>query len=141
MIDFYAYRPNGQIVMTGYCPESQLEYQQVAGAEIAVGVADFRTQYRASDGTLQTIPPRPSEYHDFNYDTKSWAPNEEAASSGVRAERNRLLQESDWTDTASAPERLGQDAYQAWQTYRQELRDVTNQAGFPLSVAWPVPPQ
>lgn len=57
----------------------------------------------------------------------------------VRTQRNRLLLESDWTDTYSAPTRLGQTLYAAWQTYRQALRDVTQQPD-PFNITWPQPP-
>lgn len=57
----------------------------------------------------------------------------------VRLERNGLLAASDWTDTASAPARLGEELYGAWQTYRQALRDVTTQAD-PANIIWPVAP-
>lgn len=53
----------------------------------------------------------------------------------VRAQRNQLLADCDWTQLPDAPV----DA-QAWATYRQELRDVTAQAGFPWEVVWPTPP-
>jgi len=43
-----------------------------------------------------------------------------------RAERNRLLAASDWTQVLDAPvDRT------AWATYRQQLRDITEQEGFP----------
>lgn len=58
----------------------------------------------------------------------------------VKEKRDRLLQESDWTDTYSAPSRLGQDAYLQWQNYRQALRDVPSQSGYPLAVVWPQTP-
>lgn len=54
--------------------------------------------------------------------------------------RKELLQESDWTDTVSAVERLGESKYQEWQTYRQTLRDIPQQSGFPLNVIYPTPP-
>jgi hypothetical protein len=54
----------------------------------------------------------------------------------VRAERNALLTASDWTQVADAPV----DAA-AWATYRQALRDITDQAGFPHSVVWPAKPE
>jgi hypothetical protein len=54
----------------------------------------------------------------------------------IRAERNRLLSESDWTQVLDAP--VDQDA---WATYRQALRDITSQEGFPHSVVWPTKPQ
>jgi len=53
----------------------------------------------------------------------------------VRAQRNGLLAQSDWTQlsdsTADKP---------AWADYRQELRDVPNQQGFPWQVVWPEKP-
>ena len=53
----------------------------------------------------------------------------------VRAERDRLLAACDWTQVQDAPV----DAA-AWATYRQALRDVPEQAGFPEAVEWPVAP-
>ena len=53
----------------------------------------------------------------------------------VRDKRNRLLQESDWTQLNDATcDQL------AWKTYRKQLRDITKQDGFPLSVVWPNAP-
>jgi hypothetical protein len=54
----------------------------------------------------------------------------------VLAKRNGLLAESDWTDTVSAKIRLGEDLYSSWQTYRQSLRDITKQTGYPRDVVW-----
>jgi hypothetical protein len=53
----------------------------------------------------------------------------------VRTSRNDLLTKCDWTQiadsTADKP---------AWAIYRQALRDVTVQEGFPWNVTWPVEP-
>jgi hypothetical protein len=57
-------------------------------------------------------------------------------SSLVRSERNQRLAACDWTQLPDAPV----DAT-AWTAYRQELRDVTGQAGFPWAVTWPVAPE
>ena len=54
--------------------------------------------------------------------------------------RKELLQASDWTDTVSAQTRLGDLLYQAWQDYRQALRDITLQANYPTDVIWPIAP-
>lgn len=62
-------------------------------------------------------------------------PDEEKAGQ-VRAERNGLLTASDWTQVADAP--VGKAA---WATYRQALRDVTEQSGFPWTVEWPTQPE
>ena len=53
----------------------------------------------------------------------------------IRAQRNALLAESDWTQIADAPVNKT-----AWAAYRQELRDITEQAGFPTEVIWPTKP-
>ncbi|MBM3492425.1 MAG: hypothetical protein FJX68_18700 [Alphaproteobacteria bacterium] len=55
---------------------------------------------------------------------------------GVRADRNKRLAECDWTQLADAPVDR-----EAWATYRQALRDVPAQAGFPWAVEWPEKPE
>ena len=49
----------------------------------------------------------------------------------VRAERNKLLADCDWTQLPDA----SADAA-AWATYRQALRDITTQAN-PFNIVWP----
>lgn len=56
----------------------------------------------------------------------------------ARALRNSLIAQSDWTVLADAPLSAAQKT--AWAAYRQSLRDVTAQAGFPVDVVWPVKP-
>ena len=53
----------------------------------------------------------------------------------ARSKRNQLLTASDWTQVADAPVDQA-----AWATYRQELRDITSQEGFPEAITWPVAP-
>lgn len=53
----------------------------------------------------------------------------------VRNIRDSLLAKSDWTQVADAP--VDQTA---WVEYRQKLRDVPQQAGFPHEVDWPAEP-
>lgn len=52
----------------------------------------------------------------------------------IRAERNRKLYDCDWTQLPDAPVDTA-----AWATYRQQLRDVTNQLD-PFEIVWPTPP-
>lgn len=53
----------------------------------------------------------------------------------VRQQRNVLLSACDWTQLSDAPVNSG-----PWVIYRQELRDVSAQAGFPWDVIWPEQP-
>jgi hypothetical protein len=54
----------------------------------------------------------------------------------VRLERDARMQVTDWR---AVPDYPNADA-QEWMTYRQELRDITEQAGFPSSIYWPIEP-
>lgn len=56
-------------------------------------------------------------------------------SRAMRVKRNELLTASDWTQVADAPVDTA-----AWATYRQELRDITTQEGFPWAINWPTAP-
>lgn len=53
----------------------------------------------------------------------------------VRDSRNTKLKDCDWTQVADAPVDKA-----AWAVYRQALRDVTSQEGFPWTVTWPEAP-
>jgi len=55
------------------------------------------------------------------------------ASDMVRENRNLLLELS---DTMALADRITDE----WRTYRQALRDVPAQSGFPTNVTWPVEP-
>lgn len=65
-------------------------------------------------------------------------PNEIQASNDVRSFRNRLLAQTDWTQVADCP--LTNDQKKQWTSYREKLRNITNQEGFPSKVLWPNPP-
>ena len=54
----------------------------------------------------------------------------------IRLERNRRLQESDWTQLVDAP--VDQDA---WALYRQQLRDLPKNVRDVKDVIWPEPPK
>jgi hypothetical protein len=53
----------------------------------------------------------------------------------IRILRSELLLECDWTQLADIPT----ETKELWQTYRQELRNITSQTN-PFSIVWPVKP-
>lgn len=53
----------------------------------------------------------------------------------VRTSRNDKLKDCDWTQIADATVDKA-----AWATYRQALRDIPAQAGFPWTIDWPDAP-
>ena len=54
----------------------------------------------------------------------------------ARTQRDTLLAASDWTQVDDAPVDKA-----AWATYRQSLRNVPQQDGFPTTIVWPVKPE
>ena len=79
-------------------------------------------------GTVYTVTVEAKSQEDIAAETAVKASN-------VRAERNAKLAASDWTQVADAPVDQA-----AWALYRQALRDVTGQPGFPADVQWPSQP-
>ena len=54
----------------------------------------------------------------------------------ARARRDSLLAQTDWTQAADVP----QATKDLWAPYRQALRDVPQQSGFPTEIVWPEKP-
>lgn len=76
-----------------------------------------------------------SFYNAVNMNPQQLAEHIARQSQVVRSQRNQKLTESDWTQIADATVDKA-----AWAVYRQALRDISNQAGFPTAVTWPAPP-
>ena len=53
----------------------------------------------------------------------------------MRRQRTEKLKDSDWTQIADSTADKT-----AWATYRQALRDITAQSGFPWDITWPDAP-
>ena len=56
----------------------------------------------------------------------------------VRNSRDEKMKECDWRVIKALESNLPQDV--AWATYRQALRDIPAQAGFPWTITWPDAP-
>lgn len=113
MSNTYAIVENGKVVNVA------LSDAPLADNWIASDQAQIGWDY---DGTNFIAPPEPDYIAELT---------EQA-----RKERNRLLAASDWTQIADAPV-----DHAAWAVYRQALRDVPEQAGFPENVIWPTKPE
>lgn len=85
-------------------------------------------------GTIE-VPLKPSTHHEWV--DGAWVENSSvriaSQAAAARAKRNSLLAQSDWTQIADAP--VDQPS---WAVYRQSLRDVTQQSGFPEIIDWPI---
>ena len=95
-------------------------------------------------GCVETAPPTITDSQLAKWDGAKWGvetipvaepdPEPIAPEVLVRAERDGLLMNSDWTQVDDSPVDKS-----AWATYRQALRDLPQADGFP-DVAFPTPP-
>lgn len=112
------------------------QYSQAAGVEQIDG--KWYTKYIlgpvfTDTPAIDTIPAKTAAENEAAY--KATIDAEKSIS--MRQTRNDMLKESDWTHTTDSTVANKQ----AWATYRQALRDITSQVGFPWTITWPVVPQ
>lgn len=62
--------------------------------------------------------------------------SDDDAARNARAARDAEIATSDWTQVLDSPVDRA-----AWATYRQALRDIPQQAGFPQTIVWPAKPE
>lgn len=101
---------------------------------------EFKTQNieeARAEATLQYLRGKLPGVLRQRYDDAVAAENIEEAAETARAYRNALLDESDAMMVSDRPNVNEQE----WRTYRQELRDITLQEGFPMDIEFPVKPE
>jgi hypothetical protein len=85
--------------------------------------------YLESGPEFESLKAVAEDWHNYPVSVKQPTADE------IRTERNQLLSACDWTQLPDA-----QCDQTAWAAYRQALRDIPQQEGFPAAVIWPVPP-
>ena len=73
-----------------------------------------------------------TKYSVADLDADAIAAKDAEQAKSIRTQRNQLLSDSDWTQLTDAPVDKT-----VWSVYRQSLRDVSSQKGFPWDVVWP----
>jgi len=136
-LDTYTTDPAGDVVFEG--PQASggtvYQYSQRSGVEHIEG--KWYTKYilgpvfidQVIDGVTKTAAEQEAEY-------KAMKDAEQAKS--VRQSRDAKLAECDWRVIKALESNTPQDF--AWAAYRQALRDITTQTGFPWTIDWPVNP-
>lgn len=94
----------------------------------------YQTAYR--DGVEQVDGQWFTKYSLADMDAEAIAAKDAEQAKSVRQQRNDKLKDCDWTQLADS---VADKA--AWATYRQALRDVPAQAGFPWDIQWPEQPK
>jgi hypothetical protein len=143
MYYYYTDGKNGPLVSKGFSSERMVEGVDASG------------WYLRNGEPPENYTTKASEFDIWNTTTLCWEANPdqaalEAAQTAAIAqkelqqqtrealmERKAKLVASDWTQLPDVPI----STKTAWATYRQELRDITAQAGYPTEITWPTPPQ
>jgi hypothetical protein len=145
---YYRNRDTGEVLFGGDVRKlhKKVSFRSDGGTFSDLGYDEIAsTPPPAPSGTYKTVY-RDGETQDANgYWAEAWAERDMTAeevqqrddnkAEQVRAERNEKLANSDWTQLADSPADKA-----AWATYRQALRDMTDQAGFPNKIDRPAEP-
>ena len=94
-----------------------------------------RYQFAFADGVEQIDGKWFTKYSVTNMDVDAITAKDVEQAKSVRTQRGEKLKDSDWTQVADAPVDQA-----AWAVYRQALRDITGQEGFPWTIDWPIAP-
>lgn len=104
-------------------PAEHLQANTPEGCAALAGVEDWRAM-RVVGSAVERLPASP--------------PDVESAATSARMLRDRALADTDWLALRAVE--IGEALPAEWRAYRQALRDLPQQAGFPLDIAWPLAP-
>ena len=117
---FYLYNTS-----TGDVLRSSPERDEISGyVQSGLDILEYESEVLGSLSELQVVGSAVTSSHDAGL----------ALAADVREERDRLIAETDWWASSD------RTMTSAQARYRQDLRDITAQAGFPTNVTWPTKP-
>lgn len=135
-MNYSIYNNQGRILRL--CSTSNI-LQQLGDGENYIEGWFNDSDFYVGNNTAVKIPEKPGDGYEFDYEEKTWkyTKTKQDLADEARNKRNVFLSKTDWTQLPDVPEatRL------KWQAYRQALRDITDQPGFPENVVWPERPQ
>lgn len=131
--EFRALHPNTSMPQ----PLTEAIINSFGGDVVFNGPQAQPTRYQVAfrDGVEQIDGKWYSKFSVSDMDAEGIAATDSAQAAAVRSDRNTKLSASDWTQVADAPVDKA-----AWAAYRQALRDISGQAGFPWTIDWPEMP-
>lgn len=131
----YILLTNNLITQVQRAPSAASPWIEV-DSDITGLIRDTRHIYNSGTITDTNQPLFPPEFHmEWDYSRNEWVSTKTTVIQWtiIRKERNVLLEETDWMGLSDVT------MPSAWQTYRQALRDITDQAD-PFSITWPTKP-
>lgn len=97
-----------------------------------------------NQNTVEATPALENGFWTQRWTVEAASPEEVSArtsheAEAIRSQRDSKLKESDWTQMPDCP--LSDASKSLWAVYRQALRDITSQQGFPFDVVFPDEPE
>ena len=136
-MSYSIYNEKGQI--TRVVQVNNIEDQLISGESYIEGSFDD-TRYYIKNGQPLEMPEKPDNpFCVFDYDTEQWLDNrtlDEIYALSIRharSERAARLAATDWTQLPD----IAEATRVKYQSYRQALRDITLQQGYPDTIVWP----
>ena len=114
------------------------EVLEALGADVVLeGPQASPTRYQVAfaDGVEQIDGKWYTKHSVAEMDAEAITAKDVEQAKAMRDQRGEKLKDSDWTQVADAPVDKA-----VWATYRQALRDITAQSGFPWTITWPDAP-
>lgn len=132
--EFRAMFPNTSLPV----PLTESAINGLGGDIVFEGPQPVATRYQTvvRQGVIQIGDKWHTNYVAVDLPPEACAALDAQQAAAVRADRNARLAACDWTQLSDAPV---DDL--TWAVYRQALRDITSQPGFPWDITWPVEPQ
>ena len=93
----------------------------------------YQTTFR--DGVQEIDGQWFTKYSVAEIDDEAKTAKDAEQAKSVRTQRDEKLKATDWTQVSDAPVDKT-----VWATYRQALRDLTKESGFPWDMTWPTEP-
>lgn len=143
----YSTSESGQpktVIRYGECPAEDIADQAGSGEAAAAVSAGQLANFVSYAALLENPPETGGSFTGWmTFDSSTGEINLFIASATSSAadllqQRDILLRDSDWTQLLDAPLTSAKQAQ--WATYRQALRDIPSQPGYPGSVTWPTKP-
>lgn len=135
MKHFVIYKQSGEVVASGTSFNPEIMEDEERSVLIIDQPVHLDSVY-VKNRTLIPKPVKPAENYAFNFEKEVWELDTASVLSEVLRKRANLLNSSDWTQLPDVP----LATKEKWGGYRQALRDITKQAGFPIEIDWPIPP-
>lgn len=138
MKHYIVYNAEGRVLRYGYCQDDGINNEAVDGEFVMEGIgSEF---HYVENGQIVPMPEKPIGFYIFDYASKEWIFDDQAARANAIFMRDQLLKDGPdrispiWWDSMTEDQKV------AWLAYRDALLNVPDQPNYPREISWPIKP-